>query len=337
MKPSIFSLSKIASGMVAAVLMMGGCSMPAYVTKLDSRIINEHNDQRFLGSERLECPASLKNQTVALKVDISRCIKPMGMEGISAGVLGQEIKPLPIPYAGNPLEDIVTTLKRNLTQVCGTRFSEDPKLPSIDITFSKLTSQVLSIDKKHDVENFNLIKLDSQYDYNVTTNYVAEAQIGGSFFPTPWVYARGLTKEEVVHIKEEGTNYLVSVSTRGEKDHTIHFLTFPDVALLYSQKNVMIMDMKTIIVPIMSNEFMVKYELYAPDGSVQETKTLSLQSGGMTSDFGFNNLQVQHPSDRALVALFGNSGIGFWDGSAPAGPYGWLMYDLTQAVLHNAH
>lgn len=255
------------------------------------------------------------------------------------GAYDGSIQPLPILYNGSFQEDVIATLKRNITTVCGTQFTDAPDAPMINLKFNKLTSQILSIDNRNDLyKSFNIVSLDSQYDYNVTTNYVVEAEVGGTLFSAPLVYARGLTKEEVIHQKAQGTNYLVTVSTRTEVDHLTNFYTFPDVNLLYSQKNVSIMDMKTVILPVMSNEFMLKYTLYTPDGEVGETKTLSSSAGGISSTGpGIGDVKATNPSDNALIMLFGNSGIGFWGGSAPVGPYGWLMYDLTQAVISNAN
>jgi hypothetical protein len=316
-----------------SIFLLSGC-VPKIDNKFDSTLINAHNDSRFLTND-LKCPIVLQNKTIRIVGSFDEPKNQMAMETIAINA-DHSIKPIPIGYDGSWQEDIMETLRRNLSTACGTRFSDQLSAPSIELKFKKITSQILSIDQDSKTKDFNFVSLHSRYDFNTTTNYVIDAEIGGTLFTKPLIYEKGLQKKESAHQLALGTNYLLSISTRTELSRSVEFSVLPETYMLYAQKNVSVMDMRTVVLPIISNEMIIEYALYAPSGDVRSKKRLSLQTGEISKNGPTTTLN--DPSDKALINMFaGTSMGGIWINSAIVGPYSWLLYDLTREIIENAN
>ena len=330
----IFSLSEIFF-LLSALVSFGGCA-PKWNNQLNSTIVNTYNDKQFLTNDVLKCPASLEGRTVRLQTNFDKCIQPMKMEVVTITGMDTVMQPDDVSYDGSWQDDISNMIKRNLTIACGTKFSDKSDLPLIYLDFKKLTSQITSIDQKHDTKDFNLATLNSQLDYNISENYVMELEISGTLFKNSRKYAKGLQRKNTGHQLETGSNYLVTVSTRTESSRLVEISILPQNLLLYIQKTAFVMDMQTVILPIIKKEKIISYTLYSPLGDVRSKKSLSTENGGL--DEGMDSVTtVLDPSDRTLIDTFAGTGSGVgWFGNSMVGPYAWLIYDLSREIIDNA-
>ena len=316
-------------GIIFITLFFWGCA-PQFNNKLDNSVINAQNDKLFLKNGLSQCPSSLNNMTVNLRTNFDDCTDPMKMQIIIINGLDTQMSASDVSYEGSWKDDVTNIIKRNLTEACGTKFSDKNDIPSIDLHFKKLTSQVISIDQKHVTDDFNLINLDSKLDYTNSINYVMQVDIGGSLFSKNFDYQKGLNIKNTGKQKETGTNYLVTISTRSEASRVVDVSILPDNTPLYLQKNVNVLDMQTVIVPVMSKEKIISYTLYSKNGDIVKKNTIS------THDATLKDEPVDE-SDKAIINMFAGtgSGIGYVDNSI-AGPYGWLLYDLSRNIIDEA-
>ncbi|MDD5157758.1 hypothetical protein [Sulfurimonas sp.] len=328
-----FWITKLFYG-ISFVMLLQGCA-PIAENTLNSAIINAHNDALFLTDGSLKCPSSLQGKTVRLQSRFDECLQPMAMEALSLKADGS-MEPISFAYNGSWQDDVTNTIKRNLATACDTKFSDQPNTPSIDLKFKKLTSQILSIDQKSETKDFNLISLDSRYDYNYTTNYVMDVEVGGSLFEHPLKYAKGLQRKQSGHQISLGKNYLLTISTHAEGSRVVDVSILPENYLLYAQKTAEVMDMRTVVVPIFSNEMIIDYKLYSPSGEIRSKKSLSMQAGEIIKNLNFTT--VANPSDQALIDMFAGTGAGIgWINNAVVGPYAWLLYDFSQEIIKNVN
>lgn len=315
--------------MILIPLFFLGC-VPQLSNKLDERVINPQNDQLFLQQDLSKCPLALKGTTVRLNMSFEGCQDPMKMQVVTISGFDTQMSATDIPYDGSWKEDIAKILKRNLSLACGTKFSDQEGVSTIDLQFKRLTSQIISIDQKHITDDFNLITLDSKLDYESSFNYVMDVVIGGTLFSKPFEYKKGLNIKNTGKQKASGTNYLITVSTRSESSRLIDVSILPENIPLYLQKNVFVQDMTTVLLPIITNENIISYTLYSPSGEIVKKNTISSHDKTLTNE-------PTDSADKAIINLFAgtSSYIGYYETSI-AGPYGWLLYDLSKEIMNDA-
>lgn len=303
-----------------------GC-VPQVSNKLDDRIINPENDKLFLKNDMSKCPATLRETTVNLQTNFDDCTDPMKMQIVINNGFDTQMQIQDVIYDGLWKEDITNSLKRNLHLACGTKFSEQANIPTIDLRFKKLTSQIISIDQNHVTDKFNIVNLDSQLDYSSSANYVLEVAIGGTLFFKNLAYQKGLNIKNIGKQKATGSNYLVTVSTRNENSRLVNISILPENIPLYVQSNVDVMDMRTIILPIFTKEKIINYTLYSKSGEIIKKNKISSRDGTLADE-------PIDTSDKAIINMFAGTGIsiGYFN-NAIVGPYRWLIYDLSQKII----
>ncbi len=316
---------------ISFMFFLSGCAVE-YGTSMDKTLANAHNDERFLKTPPLSCPESLKDKTVKLTANFDKCAMPMNIE-YTVSNLDYSIRAVKAPYEGSWRDDVLGTIKRNISAVCGTKFSDSDSVPTIEMDFSKLTSQIISIDQTDRMKDANLLKVDHNYDVNHTTNYVAQAKIGGSVFDAPFTYVKGLQKKESFKMKELMDNYLLAINARTETTDSIHVFVLPDNYPLYSESVATVLDMRSVIIPVVKKEVLVNYTLYAENGNVLEKKALSNKNGGLVVNTLPPSTEVVSPSDKAIIGVFGAIDNHI---ASSANTYIWLLYDISREIIKNA-